>query len=63
MADVIATIEKMLITRVTNELVEGDKGTLRKVHQYIYCPSDIKYLVKDGLIYCYYTRNEITFYF
>ncbi len=46
MADVIATIEKMQITRVTNELVKGGKGTAKKVHQYIYHPSDIKYLGK-----------------
>ncbi len=52
MADVITKIEKMQITRVTNELVEADKGTAKKVHQYIYHPSDIKYLGKGELIYC-----------
>ncbi len=32
MADVRATIEKMQITRVTEEMIESDKGTTRKVH-------------------------------
>lgn len=61
MADIIATIEKMQITRVTNEMVEGDKGTAKKVHQYIYHPSDIKYLGKGELIYCCKDTKKIEY--
>ncbi len=61
MADVIATIEKMQITRVTNELVKGGKGTAKKVHQYIYHPSDIKYLGKGELIYCCKDTKQIEY--
>lgn len=50
--DVIETFEKMQITRVTKELVEGDKETAKKVHKYIYHPSNIKYLRSGELIYC-----------
>lgn len=61
MADVIATVEKMQITRVTNEMVEGDKGTAKQVHQYIYHPSDIKYLGKGELIYCCKDTKQIEY--
>lgn len=61
MADVIATVEKMQITRVTNEMVEGDKGTAKQVHQYIYHPSDIKYLGKGELIYCCKDTKKIEY--
>lgn len=52
MADVIVAVEKMQIIIVTNEMVKEDKGTAKQVHQYIYHPSDIKYLEKGELTYC-----------
>lgn len=61
MADVIGTVEKMQITRVTNELVEGDMGTAKKVHQYIYHPSDIKRLGKGEFLYCCKDTNQIDY--
>lgn len=42
-------------------MVERDKGTERKIHQYIYHPSDIKYLEKDELIYCCKDTKQIEY--
>lgn len=61
LADVIGTVEKMQITRVTNEMVEGDKGTARKVHQYIVHPSDIKYMGIGEIIYCNKDKKQVEY--
>ncbi len=61
MADLIVTVKKMQVTRVNNEMVEGDKSTAKQVHQYIYHASDIKYLGKGELIYCCKDTKQIEY--